>query len=132
MPMLFTLDQQDPRPLYAQLVASVKEAVRRGELKAGDALPSVRELADELGINLHTVHRAYRELRDEGVVQLRLGSRARIAAPRPSPSRAEARERLSRPLEALVTEAFLLGLTREELHRLVDEFAGEKRPKGSR
>jgi GntR family transcriptional regulator len=130
--MLFTIDEGDPRPLYAQLVAAVKEAVRRGELKPGDALPSVRELADELGINLHTVHRAWRELRDEGVVQLRLGSGARIAPPRQPPSRAEALARLSRPLESLVTDALLLGLTREDLHQLIDEFAGDRRPKRSR
>jgi len=129
--MLFTLDEGDPRPLYEQLVAAVKDGVRRGELQPGEALPSVRELASELGINLHTVHRAYKELRDEGVVQLRLGSRARIAPPR-QPSRTEVLERLSRPLEGLVTDAFLLGLSVDDLHRLVDEFAGQKRPRRSR
>ena len=123
--MLFAIDERDPQPIYLQLSMAVKNAVRTGELQPGDALPSVRELAGDLGVNLHTAHRAYQTLRDEGVVRLGLGRRARVAPRRARKAgREEVRGRLSGVLEQLVTEAFHLGLTSRELKVLVEEFAG--------
>ncbi len=120
--MLISLDERDPRPLYAQLVASVKDQVREGALRPGDELPSVRELASSLGINLHTVHQAYRQLRDEQVIHLRLGRRARVAALRAKPAAPDVVEQRIVPrLAELATEAFHLGLGPKEFRRLVDE-----------
>ena len=120
--MLITLDEQDPRPIYAQLVAQIKEQVATGVLRPDDELPSVRELAGSLDINLHTVHRAYQKLRDEKVIRLRLGQRARVLAPRyERASRSEIEARLSRRLEELITEATHLGLTLADLKALVNE-----------
>jgi GntR family transcriptional regulator len=122
--MLFAVDERDPQPIYLQLSMAVKDAVRTGELLPGDALPSVRDLARDLGVNLHTVHRAYRTLRDDGVVRLGLGRRARVAAQRTQKAgREEVLGRLSGALEQLVTEGFHLGLTTGDLKRLVEEFA---------
>ena len=122
--MLFAVDERDPQPIYLQLVMAVKEAIRRDELREGNALPSVRELAADLGVNLHTVHRAYQTLRDEGVVRLGLGRRARVAPRRTRKAdREEVLTRLSGPLEQLITDSFHLGLTRRELKALVGEFA---------
>ena len=56
--MLIYIDEDDSRPIYLQIMFQIKEQIRDGELKPGDELPSVRELADSLGINLHTVHHA--------------------------------------------------------------------------
>lgn len=125
--MLFAIDERDPQPIYLQLSMAVKNAVRTGELQPGDALPSVRELAGDLAINLHTVHRAYQTLRDEGVVLLALGRRARVAPPRTlKANREEVLGRLSGALEQLVTEAFHLGLTSRDLTTLVEEFATQR------
>jgi GntR family transcriptional regulator len=119
--MLISIDESDPRPIYRQLVGTIKEQVVSGALSPGEELPSVRELAVSLGINLHTVHRAYQMLRDEGVIQLRLGRRARVSAARKKPAgRKEVESRLAGRLNDLITEAFHLGMTPDQFRRLVD------------
>jgi GntR family transcriptional regulator len=98
-------------------------------LQPGDMLPSVRELARALGINLHTALHAYRVLRDEGVIVLRLGRTPRVAALRELPAaRAEIQERLAGKVNELITEAFHLGLSARDVRSLVDEaLRSEKR-----
>ncbi len=108
--MLIALDDQDPRPLYEQIVGQVKQQVAAGKLAAGEPLPGVRELADALGVNLHTVHKAYQRLREAGIIDLRLGRRARIAAPRKKAPRHEVEEKVVAKLREAVTEARVLGL----------------------
>ena len=56
--MILSIDQRSEAPLYLQIRDQVIEAIARGELAPGDALPSVRSLASDLGINLHTVNKA--------------------------------------------------------------------------
>jgi GntR family transcriptional regulator len=130
--MLVSIDETDPRPIYAQLVAQIKEQVVSGTLRPGQELPSVRELAMSLGINLHTVHRAYQKLRDEGVIQLRLGRRARVAALRKKPaSRQEIELRLTGRLNELITEAFHLGLSAADFKRLVEGLLKARKELGS-
>ena len=60
------LDYRDVRPIYAQIMDSVKEQITAGILNTGDRLPSVRELASDLAINPNTIQRAYRTLEAEG------------------------------------------------------------------
>lgn len=120
--MLLHVDERDPRPIYSQLAAQVKEQIRRGLIRPGDELPSVRDLASALGINLHTAHRAYQVLRGEGVIVLRLGRRPRVAALREEPAgREEIQRRLTGRLNELITEAFHLGLSARDFKSLVDE-----------
>jgi len=78
--VLFTIDPSAPEPLFEQLAVQVRSAVARGELTAGTRLPSARELAGLLSVNLHTVLRAYQDLRDEGLLELRRGRGAVITA----------------------------------------------------
>jgi GntR family transcriptional regulator len=61
-------------PLYVQLVEHLKHAIETGTIKAGDQLPSVRKMAEDLLINPNTVVRAYRDLDAEGILELRHGS----------------------------------------------------------
>jgi len=120
--VLLHFDERDPRPIYAQLVAQIKEQIRKGSLRPGEELPSIRELASTLGINLHTAHRAYQVLRDEGVIMLRLGRRPRVAALREVPAgRQEVQQRLAGRLNELITEAFHLGLSERDFTSLVNE-----------
>lgn len=120
--MLLHVDEKNARPIYSQMVAQVKEQIREGALRPGDELPSVRDLASALGINLHTAHRAYQVLRDEGVIVLRLGRRPRVAALREEPAgRAEVQQRLAGRLNELITEAFHLGLSARDFKFLVDQ-----------
>ena len=79
--MVITVDKLSDTPLYLQLRDAVIAGIASGELRPGDALPSVRSLAEDLGINLHTVNKAYAVLRDEGYVLMRGRSGAYIADP---------------------------------------------------
>lgn len=82
--MFIRIDQALPDPLYRQIRDEVVRDIAQGELAPGDALPSVRNLASDLGINLHTVSKAYALLCDEGFVLMRGRSGAFVAQPRES------------------------------------------------
>jgi GntR family transcriptional regulator len=124
--VLFTFDESDPRPLYDQLASAVKDQVRSGLLEPGVHLPSVRELADELGVNMHTVRHAYKELEREGVIVVRLGRRARIAPrpEKPAPAR-EVASSLDPIVRRLVEEAWRLGVGEKEVVERVRKAVGE-------
>ncbi|MBR5259247.1 MAG: GntR family transcriptional regulator [Eggerthellaceae bacterium] len=79
--MLLSIDHAAPEPIYLQIRTQVVTAIARGELHPGDRLPSVRALASDLGVNLHTVNKAYALLRDEGYLVMRGRSGARITDP---------------------------------------------------
>ena len=81
--MIFRIDPTRDEPLYAQLVAQVHVALAKGDLQPGARLPAARELAETLDLNMHTVLHAYQQLRDEGVLELRRGRGATIAATAP-------------------------------------------------
>lgn len=78
--MLFRIDTSAPEPLFAQLAAQVRAAVADGSLRSGERLPAARDLAASLEINLHTVLRAYQDLRNEGLLELRRGRGAVVTA----------------------------------------------------
>lgn len=67
--MIIEIDVESEVPIYTQLVKQIKRGVMLGKLKPGDNLPSVRRLAGDIGINLHTVNKAYKILVSEGVVE---------------------------------------------------------------
>ena len=113
--MLMMVDAASPVPLFEQLAASVRGEVGRGAIVAGDRLPSAREVAASLDINLHTVLRAYQLLRDEGLLDLRRGRGAVIT------ERATEYEPLLTALPALIAEAKRLGLSSSALVALVRE-----------
>ena len=79
--MLITIDAAAPEPLYLQIRNQIVAGIATGQLEPGQSLPSVRSLASDLGINLHTVNKAYAVLRDEGYVLMRGRSGAYIADP---------------------------------------------------
>ena len=80
--MFVRIDQALDVPLYQQLRNEIVRGIAQEELAPGDALPSVRNLASDLGINLHTVNKAYALLRDEGFVLMRGRQGAFVAQPR--------------------------------------------------
>ena len=105
--MILQIDLASVEPIYRQIRTQVVQAVATGELSAGDQLPSVRSLASDLGVNMHTVNKAYAVLRDEGYVARRCRSGAVItdAAQTLSPARAqEAQDRLAADLRQLALE----------------------------
>jgi GntR family transcriptional regulator len=121
------LDLATSVPKYQQIVDQVRAFVANGELSPGVRLPSVRQLAADLGINVNTVLVAYRELEAEHIVLLRHGSRAtihpRLACP-PLPQPADA-TRLRGLLERVRIDASLLGFTPASLRAMAEEVFGD-------
>ncbi|MBZ2196156.1 GntR family transcriptional regulator [Occultella gossypii] len=108
--MLITVDPTSAAPLFDQIATAVRLAVVRGEVSAGERLPSARELADSLDLNVHTVLHAYRTLREEGLLEVRRGRGATISA-----SAGRDYQDLRTALDTLVAESDRLGLTRQAL-----------------
>jgi len=117
--MLVDLDLRDQTPIYEQLVVSLKELINRAELRPGDRLPTVRQLAQDLGVNLNTVARAYRELAEQGFLSVRQGRGASVLSARGRYGAAE-QESLRRRVRRLVNEAASVGVGAQELHAMVD------------
>ena len=84
--MMIRIDQSSEEPLYLQIRSQVIAAIARGEAAPGCTLPSVRSLAGDLGINLHTVNKAYAVLRDEGYIVIRGRAGATVVDPTGSAS----------------------------------------------
>ena len=70
---MFTIDEKDPTPLYAQLERAIRVAIATGRLNVGDKLPTVRQLAVDLKINANTVAKVYGELERSGVLETPAG-----------------------------------------------------------
>ncbi len=120
--MLLSIDDHDPRPLYRQLAGELKQQILDGRLKPGEALPSVRDVAAALEINLHTVRRAYQELRDAGMITQRLGQKAKVAPLRQvKATRETIEERVTGPLAELIAEAKYLGLSKDDFRELLEK-----------
>lgn len=77
--MYIVINDMVDEPLYMQIRSQIIAGIARGDLTAGDALPSVRRMASDLGINLHTVNKAYAVLRDEGYIVVKGRAGAFIA-----------------------------------------------------
>lgn len=113
--MLVTVDEDSATPIYAQIVTQIRHGVARGAIKEGDRLPAARELAEQIGVNMHTVLKAYGELRDAGLLQLRRGRGATIR----HGSKMKASQ-VHRMAGRLVTEAKRQGVSKEELMGLIE------------
>jgi GntR family transcriptional regulator len=116
--MLLRLNQSSGIPLYLQLMEQVKHAVETSALRAGDQLPTIRKLAEDLVMNPNTVARAYRELEHEGIIELKHGSGAYIS------ESVAGRTKVTRKAQAVVQSAIerlaSSGLTEDGIRRLVE------------
>lgn len=109
-------------PVYLQIVQQVKAAAAGGSLRPGEALPSVRSLAEELRINRNTAARAYAELEAEGVIETRPGAGCFLKANGASPLRRAVRsERIAAELDALIVQAHHLRISDDDLKTLLEE-----------
>jgi GntR family transcriptional regulator len=120
--MLITIDLDDQRPIYQQIVDAIKAMIARGDLSEGATLPPVRQVAADLGVNLNTVATAYRELQAEGLLAIRHGSGAVVTSRKGAVKRdAELRT----PLRTALTQLVLAGLPKTEImHMVAEELRG--------
>ena len=121
--MEFQIDPTSRLPIYRQLRQQIREAVARGRLRAGDRLPSVRELSRRLVVNPNTIARVYTELEREGVLHTRPGLGVFVAEPKSELTRKARRERLREQVDLLLTEAVHLGFSAGEVIGLVTDRA---------
>jgi GntR family transcriptional regulator len=114
--MLLRVDPGAAVPLATQIAAQVRGGIARGELTEGERLPAARALAASLDVNLHTVLRAFAELRDEGLLEV---SRGRGAVVRAGSSSENAR--LAQLVHDVVAQAQRLGVGRDELATMIKD-----------
>ena len=119
MAILISVDKDNDRPLYLQIMLQIKEQIREGKLKAGEELPSVRELAESLDINMHTVRSAYIKLQKQGIIHLRLGRRGTIAHLKKPDNKRAVEAEITARIEEIMTDALLMGLKQEEIYQIL-------------
>jgi DNA-binding transcriptional regulator YhcF (GntR family) len=127
-----SVDLNSEVPVYRQIALELRAQIAREVLAPGEELPSVRELGTRLGVNLNTVAKAYRLLADEGLVELRQGSAARVAVRGPiRQTAAKAQPDDHRLLRHVIGKWASRGLDRAAveagIRRVVDEFFGPPR-----
>ena len=111
--MFFRIDPDSAEPIFEQIAGCVRIAALAGDLAAGEKLPPARQLAESLNVNVHTVLRAYQDLRDEGLIELRRGRGATVT------ERVTGYRTLEKQLEAMVAEAGAQGISPRALAALL-------------
>lgn len=122
MDLVFEIDFQSDEALYTQLCNQIIIGIAKEMVHEGDALPSVRQLADAVGINMHTVNKAYTVLKQEGYVKVDRRKGAVIAV---DINKLHALSEAKRDLRVLLAKASCMGLSKEEIHGLIDELYEE-------
>lgn len=120
--MYITIDFDSEVALYMQLRNQILIGIAKRQYKEGDSLPSVRQLAEQIGINMHTVNKAYSVLRQEGLIRLDNRKGAVIAL---DYDKLHAMAELRRDLRILLAKACCKNITRTEMHAMVDDIYDE-------
>ena len=120
--MVIQIDFGSDEALYVQLYNQIIYGIANAQLLPGDTLPSVRELAENVGINMHTVNKAYAILRQEGYLRLDRRNGAVIAV---NSDKLRAMEQLKNEMRISLAKALCRGLSDEEIHAVTDEVLRE-------
>ena len=120
--MVIQIDFGSGEALYVQLYNQIIYGIANAQLLPGDSLPSVRELAEHVGINMHTVNKAYAILRQEGYLRLDRRNGAVIAV---NSDKLRAMEQLKNEMRISLAKALCRGLSDEEIHAVTDEVLRE-------
>ena len=115
---MFVISQGEKRPLYLQIMEQVKRKIAVGDWGAGQAIPSIRQLAAEIGVSVITVKRAYLELEREGVIVTRQGKGCFVASDSDVGERIREQE-LAQRLEEAVRSAAMMGLSQKHLEKRI-------------
>jgi DNA-binding transcriptional regulator YhcF (GntR family) len=114
-----TLDWATGEPVYEQIADQIRDRIAAGDLPPGHALPPVRTLASDLGVNLNTVARAYRQLEEQGFVLIRDRAGAEVAAPAATAD-PDSLERLRHELRDVLQRMRQAGVTPDEIRGAVE------------
>ena len=116
--MIIKIDFNSDEALYLRLRNQIIMGIATAQFREGDSLPSVRQLADTIGINMHTVNKAYTVLRQEGYVKV---DRRRGAVIAIDVDRMRTLEELKNELRVILAKSSCKNISREEIHELIDE-----------
>ena len=116
--MVIEIDFNSEEALYMQLRNQIILGIASSQFEEGEALPSVRQLADRIGINMHTVNKAYSVLKQDGFIKVDRRKGAVIAL---SVDKIRAIEEMRGELQVTLAKAKCKGITKEEIHALVED-----------
>lgn len=116
--VMIEIDFQSDEAIYIQLRNQIILGIATSTIQEGEALPSVRQLADDIGVNMHTVNKAYSVLRQEGFLRLDRRKGAVIAL---DVDKMQAMEELKSSLRVSLAKACCKNITEDEIHAMVDE-----------
>lgn len=120
--MLVKIDFNSEEAIYMQLCNQIIVGIATSQIQEGDSLPSVRQMAEEIGINMHTVNKAYAVLREEGIIQLDRRHGAVVAV---DMNKLQAMEDMKCQLKVLLAKGHCKNVTKEDVHKLIDEIYEE-------
>lgn len=120
--MFVRIDFNSDEAIYIQLKNQIIMGIATSEIRDGESLPSVRDLADTIGINMHTVNKAYSILRQEGYLRL---DRRKGAVVCLDPDRLQAMEEIRFLFKGTVAKALCRDIAPEELHKMLDDVLAE-------
>jgi GntR family transcriptional regulator len=115
---MFVISQTDKRPMYLQIMEQMKQRIAIGDWGMGQAIPSIRQLAADIGVSVITVKRAYLELEREGVIVTRQGKGCFVASDSDLGTRIREQE-LAQHLEQAVRSAAMMGVSQKNLEKRI-------------
>lgn len=116
--MIIEIDFNSDEALYLQLCNQIIMGIATSQFREGDSLPSVRQLADSIGINMHTVNKAYSVLRQEGYVKV---DRRRGAVIAVDADKMRTLEELKKELQVILAKSSCKNISKEEIYELIEE-----------
>jgi len=127
--MIISLNMSSSIPIYVQMRNQIVMGIGKGELKFGENLPTVRQLAQDAGVNTMTVNKTYQILKLEGFIEIDRRKGATVCSVRNNPG--QFREKLASELELLSAEARLKGMEKQEFLKICEEIFLQMNPSGN-
>ena len=123
--MFIVISPSNPDPMHRQVTEQVKDAIAKGTLKAGEKLPSIREMSKALGISPITIKRSYRDLENSGYITTRAGLGSFVAEVDFGRLKSEKTGEIEKELESVMKKAAGFGISRQELARMMKKIQEE-------
>lgn len=119
--MILSLDMYSDTPIYTQLCQQIVKSIALGNLKPGDDLPSVRSLAADIGVNLHTINKAYNSLKADGFLVVNRRKGVMVNEPSAFKANEDYKLKIKKDLEVILIESIARGMDISEIHAIVDD-----------
>lgn len=123
--MIIRLEMDSEKPIYQQLVEQIIEGIASGEILPGESLPSVRAMAADIGINLHTVNKAYQQLKQKGIIQINRRKGVLVNPDGIQKADAAFLEMLETDLRPIAAEAMLRDVSAEDFAAMCQTLYGK-------